>query len=130
MKKLIAALVGLAAFAPAALASSHFVKVSPSKASPGQTVTVSGSVGHGCQIGHKGDTATIISKAFKGATRHNFAGVPAVSASLAKSTNGAFSIKVTLSPNVKASKYSVTGRCGGGNFGSTTLKVTSLPQGY
>jgi len=130
VRKLIAALVGLAAFAPAALASSHFVKVSPGKANPGQTITVSGSVDHGCQIGHKGDTATILSKAFKGATKHSFAGVPAVSASLANSTNGSFSIKVTLSPNVKPNKYSVTGRCGGGNFGSTTLKVTSLPQAY
>ncbi|MBV9334978.1 MAG: hypothetical protein JO243_03715 [Solirubrobacterales bacterium] len=130
MKKVIAALVGLAAFAPAALAQSHFVKVSPGKVNAGQTVTVSGSVDHGCQIGHKGDVATILSQAFKGATKHSFAGVPAVSASLAKSKNGAFSIKVTLSPNVKSSKYSVTGRCGGGNFGSTTLKVSSLGQGY
>ena len=130
MKKLIAALVGLAAFAPAALASSHFVKVSPGKANPGQTVTVSGSVDHGCQIGHKGDTATIFSKAFKGATKHSFAGVPAVSASLAKSTTGAFSIKVTLSQNVQPGNYSLGGRCGGGNFGSTTLKVTRLPGGY
>jgi hypothetical protein len=49
---------------------------------------------------------------------------------LARSTNGKFSVKVTLSSNVKPGKYSVGGRCGGGNFGSTTLKVTSLPQGY
>ena len=130
MKKLIVALAGLAAFAPAALASSHFVKVSPGTVDPGQTVTVSGSVDHGCQIGHKGDAATILSNAFKGATKHSFAGVPAVSASLAKSKNGAFSIKVTLNPSVKPAKYSVTGRCGGGNFGSTTLKVSNLPQGY
>ena len=61
LKKVIAALAGLAAFAPAALASSHFVKVSPGTVSPGQTVTVSGSVDHGCQIGHKGDAATILS---------------------------------------------------------------------
>jgi hypothetical protein len=132
MKKLIVAVVGLAAFAPGAFAaSSHFVKVSPSKAAQGQTVTVSGSVDHGCQIGHKSDSATIISKAFKGATKHNFAGVPSVSASLAKSKNGSFSVKVTLSNSIKPAKYSVTGRCGGGNFGSTTLKVVSgLPQGY
>ena len=133
MKKLIVAIVGLAVAAPAAFAASpsHFVKVSPSKPTQGQTVTVSGSVDHGCQIGHKGDAATIFSKAFKGATKHNFAGVPSVSASLAKSTNGKFQVKVTLSSNVKPGKYSVGGRCGGGNFGSTTLKVTSgLPQGY
>jgi hypothetical protein len=132
MKKLIVAVVGLSVFAPGAMAaSSHFLKVSPSTADQGATVTVSGSVDHGCQIGHKGDTATIISKAFKGATKHTFAGVPAVSASLAKSKNGAFSVKVTLASNVKPGKYSVSGRCGGGNFGSTTLKVVSgLPQGY
>ena len=133
MKKLIVAIVGLAVLAPAALAasSSHFLKVSPSKATQGQIVKVSGSVDHGCQIGQTGDVATIVSKAFKGATRHRFAGVPAVKASLAKSTDGTFSIKVTLSNNVNPGTYKVTGRCGGGNFGSTTLKVTSgLPQGY
>jgi hypothetical protein len=131
LKKLIAALVGLAAFAPAAMASSHFLKVAPGKVAQGETVTVSGSVDHGCQIGHKGDVATIYSKAFKGATKHNFAGIPSVSASLAKSTTGAFSVKVKLSNSVKPGKYSVGGRCGGGNFGSTTLKVTSgLPPAY
>jgi hypothetical protein len=127
LKKLIAALVGLAAFAPAALASSHFIKVSPGKVQQGKTVRVSGSVDHGCEIGHKGDAATIISKAFKGATKKSFAGVPAVSASLAHSTNGTFSIKVKLSTTVNPGKYSVSGRCGGGNFGSTTLKVTAPP---
>ena len=132
MKKLIIAVVGLAVFAPGAFAaSSHFVKVAPGKAQQGQTVTVSGSVDHGCQIGHKGDSATIISNAFKGATKHKFAGVPAVSANLAKSKKGAFNVKVTLANNVKPGKYSVTGRCGGGNFGTTTVKVVSgLPQGY
>lgn len=134
MKKLIVAVVGMALFAPGALAasSSHFVKVAPAKVAEGKTVTVSGSVDHGCQIGRRGDVATIISKAFKGAKgAHNFAGVPSVNASLAKSKDGTFSIKVTLATNVKPAKYSVTGRCGGGNFGSTTLKVVSgLPQGY
>lgn len=126
LKKLIAALAALAAFAPAALAaSSHFVKVTPNKVAQGKTVTVSGSVDHGCGIGQKGDVATIISKAFKGARgATNFAGVPSVSASLANSTDGSFSIKVKLGKKVKPGKYSVSGRCGGGNFGSTTLKVT------
>ena len=123
MKKLIAALVGLAVLAPSALAASHFVKVNPGTVAPGKTVTVSGSVGTGCQVGHKGDAATIISKAFKGATKTNFAGVPSVSAPLAGSTNGSFSVKVKLAKNVKTGKYSVGGRCGGGNFGTTTLKV-------
>jgi hypothetical protein len=124
VKKLIAALAGLAAFAPGAFAASHFLKVSPGKVRAGKTVTVSGSVGNGCQTGHAGDAATIYSKAFKGATKQNFAGVPSISASLANSTNGSFSVKVKLSKKLKAGKYSVGGRCGGGNFGSTTLKVT------
>ncbi len=131
MKKLIAAVVALAVFAPAAFAaSSHFVKVSPGNANPGQGVKISGSVGNGCQIGHSGDVATIYSKAFKGATKRKFAGVPSISASLAKSKNGSFSVKLTLSPNLRAGTYTVSGRCGGGNFGSTKLKVSSLPQGY
>jgi hypothetical protein len=130
LKKLIAVLAGLAAFAPGALAaSSHFLKVSPSKTNPGKTVTVSGSVDHGCQIGHKGDAATIYSKAFAGATKTKFAGVPSVSASLARSKNGAFSTKVTLSKKLKTGTYSVGGRCGGGNFGSATLKVTKASSG-
>ena len=124
MKKLVIALMALAAFAPAALASSsHFLKVAPGKVKPGKTITVSGSVGTGCQTGHTGDVATIFSKAFKGATKTNFGGVPSVSASLASSKDGSFSIKVKLSKKLKAGKYQVGGRCGGGNFGSTTLKV-------
>jgi len=57
--------------------------------------------------------------------------VPAVSASLANSKDGTFSLKVRLASNVKPGKYSVSGRCGGGLFGSTTVKITSgLPQAY
>ncbi len=124
MKKLIIALTALAVFAPGALAASHFVKVTPSKVAAGKKVTISGSVGKGCQIGHKNDSATIYSRAFKGATKHSFGGVPSISASLAKSKNGSFSVAITLSKNVKAGSYSVNGRCGGGNFGSTKLQVT------
>jgi hypothetical protein len=124
VKKLIAALVALAVFAPAAFAASNSLKVTPGKVAVGKTVTVSGSVGNGCQTGQKNDAATIISKAFKGATKSNFAGVPSVSASLANSKNGSFSIKVKLSKKLKAGTYSVGGRCGGGNFGTASLKVT------
>jgi hypothetical protein len=129
LKKLIAALVGLAVFAPAALAASHFLKVSPGKVSVGKTVTVSGSVGNGCQTGHKGDAATIYSNAFKGATKQKFAGVPSVTVPLAKSKKGAFSAKVTLSKALKAGTYSVGGRCGGGNFGSAKLTVVKAGAG-
>jgi hypothetical protein len=124
VKKLVVALIALAVFAPGALAASHFLKVSPGKVAAGKKVTVSGSVGSGCQVGHQGDSATIYSRAFKGATKQNFGGVPSVTASLVKSKNGAFSVTVKLSRSVKAASYSVSGRCGGGKFGSTTLKVT------
>jgi hypothetical protein len=136
LKKLIAILAGLAVFAPAAVAaSSHFLKVSPSKANPGKAVRISGSVGRGCKIGHKNDAATIYSKAFAGITKKNFAGVPSVSASLSKSKTGAFSIKVTLSKKLKPATYSISGRCAGGKFGSATLKVVKAsssppPQFY
>lgn len=129
MKKLVAAAAGLAAFAPAALAaSSHFLKVAPAKTNPGKTVTISGSVDHGCEIGHKGDAATIYSNAFKGATKQNFAGVPSVSASLAASKTGAFSIKVKLGKALKTGTYSIGGRCGGGNFGSAKLTITKAAK--
>jgi hypothetical protein len=133
VKKLIAALAGLAAFAPGALAASHFLKASPGKVAAGKTVTISGSVGNGCEIGHNGDSATIYSKAFKGATKHNFAGIPSVSASLSKSKDGSFSVKVKLSKKLKKGKYTVSGRCGG-NFGSTTFRVkpaaSDQPPGF
>ncbi len=122
MKKLVAAIVSLAIFAPSALASaSHFLKVSPNNTSPGTTVTVSGSVGSGCRSGHKGDSATIYSKAFKGATKHKFAGVPSVSASL--NHGRTFKVKVRLSGSVSSGTYTVSGRCGGGKFGQATLTV-------
>lgn len=135
MKKSVAALAGLAAFAPAALAApSHFLKVTPGQTSPGKAVTISGSVDRGCQIGHRGDAATIYSNAFKGATKQSFAGVPAVSAALGHSKTGAFAIKLKLSKNLKTGTYSVGGRCGGGNFGAAKLKVvraaSQRPPGF
>jgi hypothetical protein len=122
LKKLATAVLGLAIFAPSALAASHFLKVSPGKANQGKTVTISGSVGGGCRSGHQNDTATIYSGAFKGATKHSFAGIPSISASL--SHGSSFSVKLKLTKSVKTGTYTVTGRCGGGKFGSATLKVT------
>lgn len=129
MKKLLAALAALAVFAPAALAASASLKVSPSKIGAGKTVTVSGTVGSGCQTGRSGDSAIIFSNAFKGVTKQNWAGVPSVTASLTKSRNGAFSVKVKLSKKLKAGTYSVRARCGGGNFGPAKLKVTKAKSG-
>lgn len=98
--------------------SHHRLTVSPSTVKPGRAVTVRGSVAHGCQ---KPGPVTIYSRAFKGATRHTFAGVPAVYTRATK--KGSFSTKVTIKRNVRAGRYQVGGRCGGGNFGSAALKV-------
>jgi hypothetical protein len=124
LKKLIGAVAGLAVFAPGAMAASHFLKVNPSTVKAGKTITVSGSVDHGCGIGHKGDSATIMSKGFKGATKHNFAGVPSITVDLSKSKDGSFSAKVKLAKKLKKGTYTVSGRCGGGNFGSAKFKAT------
>jgi hypothetical protein len=97
----------------------HFVKLSPSTVRAGTAITVSGAVGKGCR---KPGQVTLYSRAFKGATRHEFAGVPAVFTTTNR--KGKFSKKVTIKSSVKAGRYHVGGRCGGGNFGSATLKVT------
>ncbi|HWC86306.1 MAG TPA: hypothetical protein VG388_07195 [Solirubrobacteraceae bacterium] len=94
------------------------IKVTPSAVKAGKVVTVSGSTGKGCA---KGDRVTLLSKAFS--SKHRFAGVPAVYAK--SGTGGAFSVKTTIPKSRKAGKYTVTGRCGGGNLGvSAMLKVT------
>ena len=121
MKKLTAAFAVLALAAPGALAANQSsLKVSPKTVKRGKTVTVSGTV-TGCS-----GPATIYSRAFKGATKQNFAGIPSVSA---KVKNGKFSVKVKLSKKLKPKKYKVSGRCGGGNFGSATLTVKKKGAG-
>jgi hypothetical protein len=124
VKKLIAVFVAVFALAaPAAFAASHFLKISPSTVKPGNKVTVSGAVGSGCAVGKKGDVAIVYSKAFNGSTKSSFAGVPAVNAALDK--KGKFSFKITINKKkVKKGTYHIGGRCGGGNFGSATLKVS------
>jgi hypothetical protein len=115
MKKFSAAFAALALAAPGAMAANQSsLKVSPKTVKRGKTVTVSGTVS-GCS-----GSATIYSRAFKGATKQKFAGVPSVSA---KVKNGKFSVKVKLSKKLKTHKYKVSGRCGGGNIGSATLTV-------
>ncbi len=125
MKRFIAALAAFAIFAPAALAASHYLKVSPSTVTAGKTVRLYGSVGTGCA---KGDQVTITSKAFRGATKHEFAGLPAVLTKVGK--NHRFSVRVTIRTSIRAGSYHVGGRCGGGSFGAATLRVTSGPGFY
>jgi hypothetical protein len=120
MRKLIATIAAFGFLASPALAASHFVKLSPSTVNAGTATTVRafGSVGNGCA---KGDQVILTSKAFKGATKRSFAGVPAVFTKVGK--NHKFSVRVTITRQVKQGNYRVGGRCGGGNFGSATLYV-------
>jgi hypothetical protein len=104
---------------PLAGCNRHFVKVSPSTVKAGNSTSVSGAVGNGCK---KPGQVTIFSRAFKGATRHEFAGVPAIFTTTNR--KGKFSKRVTIKKTVKPGSYDVGGRCGGGNFGSATLRVT------
>jgi hypothetical protein len=120
MRKLIATIVAFGLLASPALAASHFLKASPSTMSAGTATPVRlyGSVGTGCA---KGDQVTLTSKAFKGATKHTFAGLPAVLTKVGK--NHKFSVRVTIKGSIKQGNYHIGGRCGGGNFGSATLVV-------
>jgi len=96
----------------------HSIRVSPSTVKAGRTVTVRGSVAGGCQAP---GVVTIYSRVFTGAAAHRFAGVPAVSAKA--NAQGGFSAKITLTKTIKSGSYRISGRCGRGKFGSTTLKV-------
>jgi hypothetical protein len=95
------------------------LKVMPRSVRAGKVVTVLGSVGGGCAPGR--GAATIYSLAFKGATGSEFAGVPAVYATV--HGNGRFSVQIRIAKRVKPGRYQVGGRCGGGNFGSAQLRV-------
>jgi hypothetical protein len=64
---------------------------------------------------------TLISRAFKGATRSRFAGVPAVLTRVGKF--GLYAVSVRISSAAGKGTFTISGRCGGGNFGSVSLKV-------
>jgi len=112
MKRLIVATTILALAFAAVAWGNISIKVSPSSVRAGHAVKVSGSVGTGCG---KGDAVTLLSKAF--AHTHEFAGVPAIYATARN--GGAFSTTTTIPKARKAGKYTITGRCGGGNLGVT-----------
>jgi hypothetical protein len=98
---------------------SHYLSVSPGTVKAGKSTTLSGAVGHGCRTPGQ---VTIYSNAFKGATSHEFARVPAVY--VTTNRNGKFSKKVTIKKTIRAARYHVGARCGGGSFGSATLRVS------
>lgn len=117
MKRLILCTVVLALAVTAVAWAKLSIVVSPTTVKAGHTVTVSGSAGKYCSK----EQLTLISHAFP--SKHEFASVPALFVKTA--SGGSFSVKTTIPSTRRAGKYTITGRCGGGNLGvSATLKVT------
>jgi hypothetical protein len=95
---------------------SPFIDASPTTVRAGHGVRLFGSVRTGCPAG---DTVTLFSRAFN--PRQEFAGVPAVFARVGP--GGSFSLRTTIPSTRAPGSYSVGGRCGGGTFGHTRLRV-------
>jgi hypothetical protein len=102
--------VGAALGAPAALAAtSPSIHVRPHRVPAGDRVRVFGSAG---DCSH-GDQVTLLSRAFR--HRHEFAGVPAVFATVGP--HGNYSVRTRIPRKRAAHRYTITARCGGGNLG-------------
>ena len=105
--------VGLAA--PAA-AAGPTIRVGPNPVHRGQVVRVHGVV-PGCP---RGDQVTLISRAFS--HRQDFAGLPAVFARVG--AHRRYSVRTRIPARRRARRYTISGRCGGGNLGVTaSLRV-------
>jgi hypothetical protein len=96
-----------------ALAAGGSIHIRPHSVEAGHRIRTHGSTG-GCP-----GRVTLLSKAFP--HRHEFAGVPAVYAHA--NSGGKFHRRVRIPQHRKTRRYSVTGRCGGGNFALTHLRV-------
>jgi hypothetical protein len=110
--------VAAALLASTALAdrSDPLLAASPNPVHAGSQVRLHGRV-PGCPAG---DQVTLISRAFS--HRHEFAGVSAVFATVR--SDGHFSVRTRIPRTRKPARYSITGRCGGGNLGfSRHLRV-------
>jgi hypothetical protein len=83
------------------------LKVTPRRVRRGGFVRVHGGVS-GCQ-----GPVTLISRAFS--RRHQFAGVPAISAPVG--AHGAYSVRTRIPARRSPGVYPISGRCGGGNLG-------------
>jgi hypothetical protein len=92
------------------------IRVRPSTVHAGNHVRVFGYAG-GCPTG---DQVTLISRAFP--HTHDFAGLPAVFARVQPGDR--YSVLVRIPRGRRPGSYTITARCGGGNFGiSRTLRV-------
>lgn len=115
---LTATCAALGALAAPAIAASPSIRVAPTSVVRGHKVTVHGVV-PGCIPGGQ---VVLLSKAFP--DTNEFAGLPAVYAIVA--AHSAYSATVKIPASKKPGKYTITGRCGGGNLGKAAhLTVTS-----
>ena len=89
---------------------------SPNPVHRGHAVRVYGTI-PGCV---RGDQVTLISRAFS--HRHDFAGLPAVYARVG--AHHAYSVTTRIPARRAPRRYTISGRCGGGNLGvSANLRV-------
>ncbi|MEP6952496.1 MAG: hypothetical protein ABI950_00380 [Solirubrobacteraceae bacterium] len=92
------------------------IRATPSSVAAGDIVRVAGLAG-GCPAGSR---VTLISRAFSHA--HDFAGVSAVYATVR--TGDTYAVRTRIPAGRNPGTYSITARCGGGNFGvSAQLRV-------
>ena len=122
MTRASAAVVAVAAaglLPAAAVASSPSLHNKPKRVHDGERMRVFGNAGD-CAVGNR---VTLISRAFP--KRHEFAGVPAVFARVR--SNGDFSKRVRIPRSKKPGRYTITGRCGGGNLGVSRKVVVLAP---
>jgi hypothetical protein len=114
----IGLVVTLLASTGVALAAGPTIKVNPTAVAQGYEVRVFGVV-PGCAVGNR---VTLLSRAFS--HRHEFAGVPAIFAEV--KAGHKYSKRTTIPAGRRPGRYSITGRCGGGNLGVTAhLRVIS-----
>src|SRR3954468_19894607 len=111
MTRTAAAILAVAAagLLPAGALAAPTIHVKPKKVHAGQRVRVFGNVA-GCPAG---GSVTLISRAFP--KKHEFAGVPAVFAKV--KAGGSYSKRVRIPKSKAPKRYTITGRCGGGNLG-------------
>jgi len=118
MRKLILTLaLALACALPTvAVAGGAKLRLHPNPIGAGEVLKITGNVDGGCA---KGDEVILYSRAFP--HKSDFAGVPAVTTKVR--SHGRFTKHVRIPSSKDPGKYSVGGRCGGGNFAHKTLRV-------
>jgi hypothetical protein len=108
MRTVLPALAAALVLAGSAAAAKPRLHVSPLTVARGASVHVYGNA-DGCP---RGDTVSVLSRAFPG---QGFAGLGAITARVRR--GGAFSAYGKIRRHASPGRYSVTARCGGGNFG-------------